>query len=305
MNLAHLHIVINHVPSLGTLVGVALFIASVFRKDDQLKKIALVVLVLMALAVLPTYMSGNAAQLTLRSRTDIPKTLIEEHQNSAIMALILTTFMGTVAWFGLWQFRRFGRSGSGNTAAVLILSALTSVVILRTANLGGDINHAEIRATPAFTVEEPGWRIKVEAFANNSWVWPASETIHFLGMPLLFGVALIINLRMLGMMQSISFAALHRLLPVGILGFVLNVVSGMIFFMASPGMYTTNWGFTMKILMLLLAGISILYFTIFDAPWKIAAERKAPFSAKAFAVFGMANLLGVMWFGRMLPFLRN
>jgi hypothetical protein len=305
MNLAHLHIVINHVPSLGTLVGVALFIAAVLRKDDHLKKIALGVLVIMALATFPTYMSGNAAQLTLRSRTDIPKTLIEEHQNSAMIALTLMMITGTLAWFGLWQFRRFSRSGPVNTAAVLILSALTSIVILRTANLGGDISHPEIRATPPYAIEEPGWRTKVEAFANNSWVWPASETIHFIGMPLLFGVALIVNLRMLGMIQSISFAALHRMLPIGVLGFALNIVSGMVFFIASPGMYTTNWGFTMKILMLLLAGISVLYFTIAETPWRIAAEKEAPLMAKFFAVFGVVNLLGVMWFGRMLPFLRN
>ena len=56
-------------------------------------------------------------------------------------------------------------------------------------------------------------------------------------MSLLFGVTLLVNLRMLGMMKSIPFAALHRLLPLGILGFVINVISGMVFFIASPGMY--------------------------------------------------------------------
>jgi hypothetical protein len=306
MNLAHIHIVLNHIPSIGTAVAVGLFLLSLYRKNDHLKKISLQLLVVMALAVLPTYLTGNAAQLTLRNRTDIPKILIEEHQNSAMIALTLTTILGTLAWFGLWQFRRFQRSGHWNTIAIIIVSVLTSAVILRTANLGGDISHPEIRVVEQTgDGEDIGWRASVEAFANNSWVWPASETLHFLGMTMLFGVALMITLRMLGMMKSVSFAALHRLLPVGILGFVLNVVSGMIFFMASPGMYTTNWGFIWKMGLLVAAGAVVLYFTIFDEPWSIAPDKDAPVMAKIFALSGMALLFGVMWFGRMLPFLRN
>ena len=104
MNFAHLHIVLNHVPSLGTVVGVALFIASLIKNSDHLKRISLYVLVGTALATLPTYMSGNAAQQLLRRNPAIPQGLIEEHQNSAMITLVFMTITGTFAWFGLWQF---------------------------------------------------------------------------------------------------------------------------------------------------------------------------------------------------------
>ena len=64
---------------------------------------------------------------------------------------------------------------------------------------------------------------------NYPWVWSASETLHFIGLCLLFGVILIIDLRMLGMMKNVRFAALHRFLPWAISGFAINVVTGSIF----------------------------------------------------------------------------
>lgn len=307
MNFAHLHIVLNHLPSLGTLFAVGLFSLSVIKKNDELKKFSLEILVVMALLVLPTYMSGNASQKILESRSEIPKGIIEVHQNSAMVTLILMTLTGTFAWFGLWQFRRFARPGNWNTAAVLICSILTTVFILRTANLGGDISHTEIRiANEAVPPDNSGWRESVELFSNDySWVWPASETVHFIGMALLFGVSLLINLRMLGMMKSIPFSALHRLLPLGIFGFVLNVISGMIFFMSNPILYFNNPGFIAKIALLLLSGIGLIYFTVFESPWTVGPDKDAPLSAKIVAASTMSLLLGVMYFGRMLPFITH
>ena len=304
MNFAHLHIVLNHIPSIGTVVGVALFIASLVRKNDRLQKLSLQVLVVMALAVLPTYVSGNAAQRLVR-RPDVPQSLIETHQNSAMVTLFLMTITGTFSWFGLWQFRRFSRPGFVTLAGVLTFSILTAAFILRTANMGGDISHPEIRAVGAVE-ENTGWRFRVERFSNEqSWVWPACETIHFIGMPLLFGVVLLLTLRMLGMMKSIPYSALHRLLPLGVLGFVMNVVSGMVFFIAAPGMYFMNSGFVLKIGFILLAGVCMLYFTMFDEPWAVGPDKEASLRVKVIAVCTLSFLLGVMYFGRMLPFLRH
>jgi hypothetical protein len=173
--------------------------------------------------------------------------------------------------------------------------------------MGGDISHPEIRSGQVVTVaENVGWRYPIERFSNDqAWVWPASETLHFVGMTLLFGVALLVNLRMLGMMKSIPFAAVHRLLPLGIIGFVINVVSGMVFFIASPGMYINNAGFQAKIVFILLAATCVIYFTVFEQPWTVGADKNAPLTAKIVAVCTMVSLLGVMYFGRLLPFLRT
>ena len=304
MNFAHIHIVLNHVPTLGTLVGVAVLILALVMRREDLQKFSLLFLMVMTLLVLPTYLTGPAAQVLLeRNGTEVPDALLEAHQNSAILTLILMTLLGTLAWVGLWQFRRLGRPTSMNTRAVLVLGLLTAAVILRTSGMGGKISHPEIRADEA-VVEVAAWQAWVEDLVSlQSWAWPAAETLHFVGMILVFGVALAINLRMLGVMKSVPYPAFHRLLPLGILGFVLNVITGMVFFVSSPNLYVGNPGFTMKIALILISGASVVYFTMFDGPWAIGEGRDAPLTARLAALGTMALVLGVMWYGRMLPFL--
>jgi len=307
LNLAHVHIVINHIPSLGMVVAACLLVFSLLRKNDGLKKISFQLLVAMSLMALPTFMSGSAAEAMLRNSSDATKGLIQEHENAAIWTLTLISITGTFAWFGLWQYRRFSRPGFGNTAIVVIFSLLTAAAILRTANMGGDITHMEIRTAGEVGIAaDAGLQKHVENFTNDhSWVWPAMETIHFIGMALLFGVALLVHMRMLGLMKSIPFAAVHRLMPMGILGFALNVVSGMVFFLSNPPLYFLNPAFAAKISCLLLAGIGVVYFTLFDTPWAVGAEQNAPLSSKIMAVTTMCMLLGVMYFGRILPFISH
>jgi hypothetical protein len=129
---------------------------------------------------------------------------------------------GAVAWLELWQVRRISRPTRGNVSAVFLFSLVTLGLMLRAANLGGDIRHPEIRfdqeTTPTAAAAGSGteWlrSASVKAFVlEHPWVWPACETVHFIGLSLSFGVLLLANLRLLGMMKDVSFSALHRLLP--------------------------------------------------------------------------------------------
>ena len=143
---------------------------------------------------------------------------------------------GMFAWFALWEYRRHSKSGSLTTMGALIFTMAAVASVLVTANIGGKISHLETReAADASVTEAVGWRAPIERFANDqAWVWPTLEMIHYVGMAFLFGVSTVFLFRMLGIMKGISFPALHRLLPMAIIGFVLNIITGMIFFAASP-----------------------------------------------------------------------
>jgi uncharacterized membrane protein len=120
----------------------------------------------------------------------------------------------------------------------------------------------------------------------------------------LFGVVLLVDLRMLGFMQGIPFSTLHRLLPWGILGFGVNVVTGMLFFIgAPPTFYVTNATFFWKLALILVAGANALYFTAFDQPWTLGAGDTPPMAAKVAAVSGIFLWTAVIFCGQMLPFL--
>ena len=98
---------------------------------------------------------------------------------------------------------------------------------------------------------------------NSRWAWPAAETVHFLGLSLSFGVLLAVNLRILGVMRQVAFADVHRLLPWGMLGFGVNLITGMLFVVGQPGQYIESAPFHWKVVFLMIAGANFLYLTVF------------------------------------------
>ena len=218
---------------------------------------------------------------------------------------------GFFAWLALWQWRRIPRQTPRRTLpVVLVLSVVTFALMANAANLGGEISHAEIRARRwprrrrCPDGEATGVARSIGMFvAGESWVWPACETIHFVGLCLLFSVVLIVDLRMLGMMKSVSYAAVFQLLPLGMLGFGLNLITGMLFFIGNPGQYIHNVMFFWKIVLVMLGGFNVLYFTLDHEPWEVGPGDDAPLTAKIAAVSAMFLWVAVLFCGHMLPFL--
>jgi uncharacterized membrane protein len=179
----------------------------------------------------------------------------------------------------------------------------------RAANIGGEIRHPEILSGgPESVGIGPAWFTAASVaglVVGKTWVWPASEAVHFVGLFLLFGVVLLVNLRMLGLMRSVPFSAFHRLLPWGILGFSVNTITGMLFFIAAPQQYVHNVTFYWKMGFVMIAGVAIQYQTVFDDSWSVGAGDDAPFMAKFVAASSIALWIAVIYCGQMLPFLGN
>ena len=141
---------------------------------------------------------------------------------------------------------------------------------------------------------------------HYAWVWPASETLHFIGLAMLMGVIGIIDLRLLGFGKRIPFAPLHRLLPWAISGFGICLTTCTLFFAGDPFQYVHNSVFWFKMLFVMLAGINVLLFYItgvFRRVETLGPGEDAPLPAKVIAALSLFLWIGVMYLGRMLPFL--
>lgn len=308
-SLTHLHLLLNHVPTIGLILGLALLVVSLVRNSDDLKRFSLGVFFLVALSAFPTFMSGYAARLTIRKSPGYSEALTETHQAAALLAVIFVEIAGTLAWLGLWQFRRTSHPARWTLPAVLLLSMVALGLMTIAANLGGEITHTEIRAgaaAPEAVSAGLRWLTtpSIESFVSTyRWAWPVCEILHFLGLSLLFGVVLLINLRILGVVKNAAFIDLHRLLPWAVGGFFINAVSGMLFFTSAPQTYTANVAFHWKMVFMVLAGGSALYHTLFDEPWALGPHDDAPLPAKVVAATQLFLWVGVIYFGRMIPYL--
>jgi len=312
-NFAHIHLLLNHLPTIGFGIALCLYLVAYFTKNDTLKKTGLVMFFLVALWAIPTYISGNAAERVLcpdhKCPADVSAVAIRYHEDAALTAFIVMELTGFFAWLALWQLRQRANIGKWNWNIVLALALVSFGLMSLAANQGGDIRHSEIRAASEATGEYPGIARQLGAVvAGNTGVgflWPTFETLHFIGLCLLFAVVLAVDLRILGMGKGIAFSSLYQLLPIGMLGFVINLITGMAFFLAAPYQYVNNPEFHRKIIFVILAGINVLYFMMVDEPWKIGEHDDAPVRAKLVAASAIFIWIGVLYYGHMLPFLGN
>jgi hypothetical protein len=193
---------------------------------------------------------------------------------------------------------------------VLLLSVITIALMANVANIGGEITHPEIvsQGQPSASIGAlapaalRSAAIRYYQFHHPN-AWPTLEALHFIGLSLLFGVVLVGNLRILGFMRTAPYVDIHRLLPWGVWGFVINSVTGMLFFVGQAFQYIDNPAFHLKVLFMLLAGANVLYLTMFDDVWALGTGDQAPLSAKLVAASQIFLWVGVIYFGRMLPYI--
>jgi hypothetical protein len=209
--------------------------------------------------------------------------------------------VGFVSWLALWQTRRW------HQPAVLTLSIVTFVLMARAANIGGQIGHPEIlvAGTAAYAPAWPSPAAMGAAFVlDHPWVWPICEVFHFVGLCLLFGVTLLVNLRLAGFISGFPLGDLTRLLPWAVAGLGINIVTGMLFFLAAPEQYTQNSAFIWKMGLVLLGGLSLLYPTMFDEEADSTfGFLHAAATRKLIAACSVVIWIGVIFFGRYLPYL--
>ena len=121
----------------------------------------------------------------------------------------------------------------------------------------------------------------VAAMMKTAWGWPIAESVHFIGLCLLAGAIFLFDLRLLGVARGISIAALHKLVPWGLLGYGLTIITGMLFVLTEPDQYIYNPSFHLKVLFMAVAGFNASAFYV--TSWRRATAPGAPADAPRLA----------------------
>lgn len=315
-NYSHIHILLNHFPSVGTLFGLALLVYGLWKKDQELQIVSLVIFMVMAVLTIPTFVTGGAASEAIKHRPGLDRAMVDLHRTAAIVASSVLFLTGTFAWLALWQYRRFQALSRWNVWSVAGLSVLTMALMLQAGTLGGEISHPEIRvagapevvraaSAPDVTappVGQEGLALALEKWANDElWAWPLCETVHFTGLSLLFGVMLLVNFRLLGVLKMVPFSAIHRFLPLGILGFGVTMISGLLMFNGVISRYAPVGAFYVKMALVVVGSLSVLYVTTFKDTWTLGTGDRTAFRHKLFAVTTTLLWMAVLLIGRFLP----
>jgi uncharacterized membrane protein len=140
----HIHIMINHFPVILAVIGALGALLGMMRSRRGVWLYACASLTLAALAVIPTYFTGEPAEHALNRPWYIARTAIHTHEDAALIATFLVGLAGLVAlvaWRRLVRYPRELSLPSGLRAAVVITAVIAAVAIGYASLLGGYILH--------------------------------------------------------------------------------------------------------------------------------------------------------------------
>ena len=137
---------------------------------------------------------------------------------------------------------------------------------------------------------------------GSIWGYPVFLTFHSLGLALLVGLLVVIDLRVLGMAKPLPLSELRRLMPWVWLGFAFNAVSGVVLFMADARKDYYSNSFRWKMLSIVVGLAIAVYLNR-----KVLPENTAetPALAKALAVASLASWTGAVVSGRLIAYLSS
>lgn len=149
----HLHLLLNHVPVLGSFFALILLAIGLLLRRGYLQKLGLAIIVVAAIVALPVFFTGDPAEEAVEHLSGVVESTIDAHQNAANIAFGSVLAAGAIALGALYLSRR-GRQLPRPAAVIAFLACLiTAILMARTANLGGKIRHSEISSGTASNVE--------------------------------------------------------------------------------------------------------------------------------------------------------
>lgn len=147
---AQIHLAVNHLPVFAILFASAALAAAAITRRSDVRLLGLALAVFAGFSALPAYLSGEGAEEGVEHRPGVSEALIERHEDAAAWGLAAILGAGAVAAPGLATVRlRRDAAAHRLTVASLLVAIVALGALARTAHLGGQIRHDELRAVAA------------------------------------------------------------------------------------------------------------------------------------------------------------
>ncbi|WP_396170408.1 hypothetical protein [Flavobacterium sp.] len=146
MNDAHLHMVVNHFPIIGTILGLGILIAGIFFKSNSVKSTAYVLFVVAAIFAAFSMVTGEGAEELVEDMPSVGKQIIHEHEEMAEKLAIVLYALGVIALIGLFMNYRNHVNAKFVSYVAVVVAVIGVFFAQQTGTTGGEIRHTEIRA---------------------------------------------------------------------------------------------------------------------------------------------------------------
>jgi len=145
---------------------------------------------------------------------------------------------------------------------------------------------------------------------SATWAYPILETFHMFGLGLVFGGMFVFDVRLLGLHRSLSLVTLaNHILPWVWLGFLINMISGILLFVSDAVTFGLNLAFQIKVVLLGVTGLSVLWFQRRVYPHLKDWDRNdddrnvaPPRSVRTLALVSIVMWMAIITAGRMIAY---
>ncbi len=151
MNDAHLHMVVNHFPIIGTILGLGILVAGIIFKNNAVKSTAYGLFVVAAVFAAFSMGTGEGAEEIAEKLPSVTDQVIHEHEEMAEKLALVLYALGLVSLVGFYL--NFKNHAKANLISylVVVISVVGVFLAQQTGTTGGEIRHTEIRANASQT----------------------------------------------------------------------------------------------------------------------------------------------------------
>jgi len=145
MNDAHLHMVVNHFPIVGIILGFGILVAGIVLKNNTIKNIAYCLFVVGAIFAFASMATGEGAEEMVEEMPTVGKKIIHEHEEMAEKLALVLYLLGVVSIAGLYVNIKNRNQSKLISYVVVVIAAVGILFGKLTGTTGGEIRHTEIR----------------------------------------------------------------------------------------------------------------------------------------------------------------
>ena len=146
MEPTHVHLLVNHIPILGSLFGALLLLVGMLIKNRSVEVTGLATILIAALFTLPAYFSGEEAEHIIEKFQGISEYELEEHEEHAELSLWLMIASGVLSLLTLVSYVRAKHLTRSSRVATLVITFFGFITMIPLALHGGKIVHSELRS---------------------------------------------------------------------------------------------------------------------------------------------------------------
>ena len=146
MNDAHLHLVVNHFPIIGTIFGLGILIVGMILKNNSVKTVAYVLFIIAAIFAAFSMSTGEGAEELVEDMPNIGKQIIHEHEELAEKFALVLYAMGALSLVSIYFSIKKISLLKYTTIITLLLALIGVFLAQKVGTSGGEIRHTEIRA---------------------------------------------------------------------------------------------------------------------------------------------------------------